>query len=109
MPSITEAPPAARRVDNRVRLSPKDLHANRLEWIIVIIHELCGNAPDTGATSRSQPRLSLAFAWRSVIAVLIGDPLRTTERPSWVDDELFSFESHFVAIDGDSARHRGSR
>jgi hypothetical protein len=44
-----------------------------------------------------------------VIAVLIGDPLRTTERPSWVDDELFSFESHFVAIDGDSARHQGNR
>ena len=38
-----------------------------------------------------------------------GMSMAVTERPSWVDDELFSFESHFVAIDGDSARHQGSR
>ena len=35
--------------------------------------------------------------------------MAVTERPSWVDDELFSFESHFVAIDGDSARRPQSR
>jgi haloalkane dehalogenase len=34
--------------------------------------------------------------------------MAVTGRPSWVDDELFSFECHFVAIDGDSARHRGA-